>query len=149
MWDAKFLSLLTPKSGEYARWGIYTFTLCLSIGHVLTRFSVLISLYRVFANAGERRMRVALHSYLAFLAITSPVIIITDMLQCIPIQAFWDLSVENPNCSNQKGIMMLGRILSCVCNFWLFALPLQRLWKIQVPYAQRIGLVVVFGFGFV
>src|SRR5437870_4697649 len=117
MWDAVGAGLLTDDSSVFARWGIYTFTLCLSISHVLLRFSVLASLYRIFTHGTEKRMRWVLHSFLIFLVLSSPVIILTDTFQCTPIQAFWDVNIKNANCSNQRVIMMLGRVINCLGNF--------------------------------
>lgn len=79
--------------------------------------------------------------------ITGTINLILDFTACIPLDAFWDGSVQATYChSNEVYYGLTG--VQIVTDFLIFLLPLPVVWSIRAPKDQKIVLSIVFSFGF-
>lgn len=64
-----------------------------------------------------------------------------------PVNAYWDLSIKNKKCFNQKAAMMVVSGLNSLSDLAVFLWPAPKLWDIQLPVRKRVGLIFVFSLG--
>lgn len=79
--------------------------------------------------------------------LTGTINLILDFTACIPLNAFWDGSVQATYChSNEVYYGLTG--LQIGTDFLIFLLPLPVVWSIRAPKDQKIVLSIMFSFGF-
>jgi hypothetical protein len=74
-------------------------------------------------------------------------IVLAPQLIFSPVNAYWDLSVKEKRCYNQKVAMMVVSALNSVSDLTVFLWPAPKIMDIQLPVKQRLGLVFVFSLG--
>lgn len=65
---------------------------------------------------------------------------------CRPIAAFWDHTVKGE--CHPVAYMWAAIVLHVVTDFLIFLLPMPVVFRMRLPLAQRISLMLVFGLGF-
>ena len=67
---------------------------------------------------------------------------------CRPIAYTWDKSIEGTCGNSTKAYEAVG-ILNLFIDLAIIILPMPSLWRLQLPFAKRVGLTAIFGIGFV
>jgi len=66
--------------------------------------------------------------------------------QCHPISDYW-----NPfgtRCYPAEIPLFIHGLTNTITDVWIYVLPMKMVWEVQLPKRQRIGLVTIFGAGF-
>lgn len=85
--------------------------------------------------------------FMVVVILTGTINLILDFTACIPLNAFWDGSVQATYChSNEVYYGLTG--VQIGTDFLIFLLPLPVVWSIRAPKDQKIVLSIVFSFGF-
>jgi hypothetical protein len=123
--------------------GDYVFSHFYNAAIVGTKLSVLSLYYRIFITPSFRLTVIftAVFIWLWFCAME-----ISLGLECRPIQAFWDASV-NGKCNNLVALSYFTNIVNLVADIWIFILPLPVIFKLQISANRKIGLSLLFGVG--
>jgi len=73
--------------------------------------------------------------------------VVISATACIPLKAFWDLSVQNAYC-HSTDFWWVNTSLHVSTDFLIWLVPLPQIWGMKMPKAQKITLIVLFSFGF-
>lgn len=66
---------------------------------------------------------------------------------CIPLSAFWDLSIKGAYC-HVKNIWWANTYLHVIVDFLIYLLPMPVIIRVHFPRRQKVLLFVLFAFGF-
>ncbi|KAK7223370.1 hypothetical protein V2G26_011373 [Clonostachys chloroleuca] len=118
---------------------IYAFALTFS------KLSVLSLYWRLFSASGIRiPIQILTGASIAWLVIRTPMAI----FHCVPVQAFWDLTVDNKMCNIDDSKFFLGTVLvHLIIDVLILALPVVQVKNLRLRLGQKIAMVRVFMFG--
>ncbi|KAI0518555.1 hypothetical protein F5B22DRAFT_599651 [Xylaria bambusicola] len=68
-------------------------------------------------------------------------------LLCEPVQFNWDKTIPNGKCHNQTLAYLVSGIVNLVIDAFIVALPLPKLYHLQIPLAKRFAIGAMFGLG--
>ena len=68
-------------------------------------------------------------------------------LICLPFEGGNDPTVIGGKCSSQKTYTIASAVTNMAVDLIIMILPMPPLWKLQLPFAERIGLSIVFTHG--
>ncbi|KAK0732455.1 hypothetical protein B0T21DRAFT_290971 [Apiosordaria backusii] len=133
----------TPSAiawGRAAWYGIlfYLITLCFS------KISILLLYIHLFTF---KWARLAGQILLGVVIITHLFMALATFTACIPLNSYWDFTVEKKYCHAQS-VWWSNTGLHMVTDFLIFLLPMPVVWSIRLPRRQKLALSGVFGFGF-
>lgn len=74
-------------------------------------------------------------------------VIVAACLQCYPLTAFWDHSVTDAQCIDQKSFMVVDQAFCVAINLAIMALPIPMLIRRRLSWQDKLGLVVVYAAG--
>lgn len=67
---------------------------------------------------------------------------------CIPIQAFWDLDLRAEKCKLDQSGFFFGTVLThLIFDILILLLPVIEIWKLHLPFGQKIAVIPLFLFG--
>ncbi|EMD96464.1 hypothetical protein COCC4DRAFT_204728 [Bipolaris maydis ATCC 48331] len=66
---------------------------------------------------------------------------------CTPFKRVWDITITEGSCINRTPLYMATAVLNMVTDIYLLVLPIPMVVKLQVPRAQKAGLLCIFGIG--
>ncbi len=64
------------------------------------------------------------------------------------MSAYWNPETPAGKCINPEAPYYLQGLTSTLTDVFVYVLPMRMVWKVQLPQRQRIGLMFVFGVGF-
>ncbi|QSZ37460.1 hypothetical protein DSL72_008558 [Monilinia vaccinii-corymbosi] len=141
-WDARFE--LISLGLKFVYWTQILFTL----GIVLVRISMLWFIIRLFQSA-EPRLRRFTYGVLIYMVLHGSIFMLTLIIPCSPISDYWKVSlVPQENCINQPVNLIFSSITNAISDFLVVVLPLTTVYKLQVPFGQRVYLFLLFAVGF-
>lgn len=109
---------------------------------------------RVLARTAGKLFRWINYGTLAFVVLSSVAFFIVVIFQCNPIEAYWLQYRRDPPYTTPKRCVHEGAYMTAysACNllldFWITALPLFFLRRLQMPARQKWALTALFGVGF-
>lgn len=68
------------------------------------------------------------------------------LLQCNPVSAVWDRSIDG-HCINVTAIGYVGAGISITEDLIILALPLPTLWRLQISKTKRLVVAFMFSIG--
>ena len=88
-------------------------------------------------------------SYLTavFVVCTCLGMVLTAILECHPFAFSWDKSIPGGHCINLNKNFAYMSIPNLVSDLVILILPLQPLWRLQIPRSSKIGLIATFVIG--
>jgi len=120
-----------------------------------TKVSVLLFYRRLVAGTYSKRFKWAVWSAIAFIITYTSILFILLLATCVPLESYWrrlePTYTHDYHCAStslQGGVSKLGGALSVITDFYSVLLPAILLLRIQITRRQRIGLVFIFGLGF-
>ncbi|KAL2865827.1 uncharacterized protein BJX67DRAFT_382510 [Aspergillus lucknowensis] len=109
----------------------------------LTKISMVLLYLRLFAT---KTYRIILITLLILITISGIWMVLGTLLVCIPVQAFWDRTIEH-TCLSRALIWFLNAALQIAGDLILVILPMPPLIRLRIPLRQKVGLVVIFALG--
>lgn len=109
-----------------------------------TKISILL-LYRRFLLVGWAR--VSSNIVLAIVLACNIWVMVTSFIDCIPLEAVWDRTVEGKCLSIP--VKVGNSYAHVITDFMIFFLPIPFVIALKLPGRQKIGLMLVFCVGFV
>ncbi|KAI1865804.1 uncharacterized protein JN550_008062 [Neoarthrinium moseri] len=71
-----------------------------------------------------------------------------SIFHCIPVQAFWDLTITNKRCDIDDKKFFFGSVLAhMIIDVVIVTLPVVEVQKLQLRKVQRLGIIAMFTFG--
>ena len=127
---------------EQCLWGTIP---CYNMSLSLTKLSITFQYMRIFTTPRIRRFCWIMVGILVVYGLWT---VIGSALMCIPAQTFWRAQdYPNGKCLDQKIFWFTNASLNIATDVLIFAIPMPLLGALQLPKRQKIGLMVVFGFG--
>ena len=74
-------------------------------------------------------------------------VLMEAVVLCRPIAYAWDKSIEG-TCGNATKAYEAVGILNLFIDIAIIILPMPSLWRLQLPFAKKVGLTAIFGIGF-
>ncbi|KAK3687807.1 hypothetical protein B0T22DRAFT_479091 [Podospora appendiculata] len=110
----------------------------------LSKISICLLYLKVFTLEWARR---ASWAVLTIVAISSAFMIINTSTACIPLQAFWDKTIEGAYCHSNK-IWWANTGLAIGTDVLIFLLPIPLVVPLSLPRRQKFVVVGIFALGF-
>ncbi|OJD19757.1 hypothetical protein AJ78_00256 [Emergomyces pasteurianus Ep9510] len=108
-----------------------------------TKASISLQYRRIFPGS---RIRIVCNGAIVFIVLYGMWVVLGSFLICIPVQKFWDDTVEG-SCMSRDGLWLSTAIVHIVTDIILLMMPMPILVRLNLPRRQRIALVLVFALG--
>ena len=111
----------------------------------LTKLSILCLYLRIFTQPWFRRTCWSCVIVVSTYALAS---IIATIFQCTPIRHLWDKTTyPTATCINVTAFWYANAIYNVITDIVILASVPGVVWKLKLPFRQKLGLTVVFGLG--
>ena len=107
-------------------------------------FAILLFYMRIFPN---RWMRLSVYGVTTFTMAWVMAMVIVVILQCTPVQFFWDRQISDGHCIKADPFYFATGITSTVTLITVLFLPMPIIWKLQVSSGRKLGLAFTFTIG--
>ena len=136
--------MLTTKKLIYA--GNFPYLVLTSI----TKTSILLFYFRLFGT--HRRFKKLLYITQALVVVWFIASLIPAIIRCLPIHDSWNPSVVGSldirhYCIQGGDYLIASSAFNVALDFWILALPLSVVWKLQLSTRRKVGLSGVFLLG--
>jgi hypothetical protein len=123
---------------------LISLTYSYSIG--LSKLSILLFYWRIFKQSAIRiPIQVMLGISGAWLILRTFMVI----FHCIPVQAYWDKSIENAVCKiNDSQFFFATCLTHFILDVVILALPVIEVFKLRLRLGQKIAITALFALGF-
>jgi hypothetical protein len=111
----------------------------------ITKISICTTYLRLFPSRTDKIFCYVLIAYNVGYALSVPWVMI---FQCTPVARFWDPEVPG-TCIDFGAMLLATGITNSLSDCFVYLWPIRALWQVQLPMKQRLGLMVMFGFGIV
>ncbi|XXG99322.1 hypothetical protein Hte_005659 [Hypoxylon texense] len=116
------------------------------VGAFFTKLSIGLFLLRL---KNSRRFRLVIWLFLTPLAITTLVLVLTVLLQCIPLEALWTPSIHG-RCIAQDVPLTVSYVQSAfaiLTDLFLTGSPIVILWDIRISTRKKVGICGLMSLG--
>lgn len=107
------------------------------------KLSIIFLYMRIMVHGVQR---IANYVLLSIIVACNVWVFIFQFIQCIPLEALWNPSV--PGTCLPLAANIGNSVMHIITDFFIFLLPIPTLLTLKIPRKQKIGLVLVFSFGF-
>jgi hypothetical protein len=66
---------------------------------------------------------------------------------CTPVKRTWDITIIEGSCIDRTPVYMATAVLNMITDIILLVLPIPMVVSLQMPRAQKVGLICAFGIG--
>lgn len=139
VWDLPLTKMETGRQASMA--GQTLFVLASSF----VKMSILTSYFRIAPEKSLFRKLVWATFALVFAAFI--VFLVALWVQCIPISSYWTLTADHRDCIPEGPPLLVQSTLNVITDFMIYALPIPTLFRLSLPWNQRIGLIILFSIG--
>ncbi|GFF83700.1 hypothetical protein IFM61392_08953 [Aspergillus lentulus] len=108
-----------------------------------TKASILLLYLRIFAIP---RFVLTSRIALGVISIYGLWCVLSAILNCIPVSAFWDSTIQG-NCISRKFLWFFNASLNIVTDLVILIMPIPVLSRLHLPQKQKFGVIVVFAAG--
>lgn len=108
------------------------------------RLAILILYHKLFRKI--RRIRITISIITSIVVATGIGSVFTSIYQCTPIRYSWNKAVEG-RCLDSNKLYMGGPVTSFLLDLIILILPLQAVWRIQLPMRRRLALIFAMSVG--
>jgi hypothetical protein len=114
-----------------------------AVAQPVTKVSILLFYLRIFDHG---RISPAIKVSLGWMACHFVAFIFAVSLQCIPIQASWDLAIS-AKCINAQAVIYSAAGVNIFEDLVLIVLPIFVLKELNLSYRKRVALIFIFAMG--
>ena len=118
-----------------------------------TKISILLFYRRVTAETMDRLFLYVIFSAIAFIVGCIVAFNLVLLLGCRPLSAYWNSVLpaytESYVCYNERVSLPIYSIISICTDVVVLALPYSVVWRLHMPYRQKLTLSFIFGVGLV
>ncbi|KAF1977902.1 hypothetical protein BU23DRAFT_452096, partial [Bimuria novae-zelandiae CBS 107.79] len=109
-----------------------------------TKISILTQYLRVFPTP---RFRTACFVVMGVVVVYGLWTLLGSIFLCFPVAFFWDKSVSNGQCLDQKAVWFTNAGVNIAQDVVILFLPMTVVKTLSIPKKQKRALIVVFGIG--
>ncbi|KAH7262935.1 integral membrane protein [Fusarium tricinctum] len=133
-----------PEYYNWLKW-FYASTVVYIPAAFFTKATILFLMARVFAV--EPRVAKGIRIFIWALLVAYIPIQILRIVNCYPIRTYWDPTVRNAHCLNQRKIFFSDLALSIVTDLIILLVPIPLTWRLTLSVRKRIKIVLLLGAG--
>ncbi|OCT45585.1 integral membrane protein [Cladophialophora carrionii] len=111
---------------------------------MLTKVSILLFYMRIFPSRG---FQILCNTMLAFVVLSGVVVLLCQLLQCLPVRFNWDKSIRGAKCINVNALTYGHAGINIFQDVLILALPIPWIMRLKLELNQKIGLVIMFQVG--
>lgn len=93
-----------------------------------------------------RSFRIAAYTTTALSVIWAVATILMILVVCRPLEHFWNPSSPG-ECGDLVTTLIVFGVLDVAIDVVILLLPIPMVWKLQMPFANKIGLAAIFAMG--
>jgi hypothetical protein len=67
------------------------------------------------------------------------------ILACTPREKIWNKLYVGGHCMNYRAIIMSTAIFNIISDLAILLLPVQAVWKLQIPIRRKVAISLLFG----
>jgi hypothetical protein len=113
----------------------------------MTKSSILLFYMRIF-NVADRAFRIIARLATATIVLWCLSVILCGFLLCRPFAFNWDQSIPGGKCGNQVLSYILTGSFNIVTDVMVLCIPIPMIWRLQMPFRNKVGLTLIFAVGF-
>jgi len=118
---------------------------CTSLFYCLGIMFIKLSLLFFYLQfAVEKRFRVAVYSLMAVVTGYSLASALVVIFSCYPFSKSWDITITDGFCVNLPVFYIANLSLNSATDIAVLILPLPMLWKLRMPFQQKIAVLAIF-----
>lgn len=111
-----------------------------------TKVSLLLLIARVFAV--RESVSRAIYIFLGVLLVGYYIPIeIMKICICLPINAYWDQSVQGARCLPQRSIFISDTVLAIISDLIILFIPIPLTWGLNMPPKKKIKIILLLSAG--
>ncbi|MCJ1344611.1 hypothetical protein MMC31_002814 [Peltigera leucophlebia] len=122
----------------------YVFAVINCFSVMFPKLAMLCFFLRIFI---ERWHRVTCYILMGVLVATAVATLAANLAQCIPLKVLWGTTEAAEKCINQQLLWALSSLPNIITDLIMLALPVPVIWKIQLSWKDKVGLMLTFGTG--
>ena len=107
------------------------------------KISVLLLYRRIFP---QKRFRILLYWYGAFVLVYTTLFVLLDMFHCRPVYRAWS-TMDKSSCLDMDTTWVVGGSLNAITDIAALCLPMPLLWQLHLTKEKRLQLMGVFLLG--
>ena len=104
---------------------------------------IIISYYMRIFNS--KKLRITCWVLVGIILVYLVLAMLITWLSCIPIQYLWDSSIRSARCIDIYAWWTYGTVPNIFIDFFMILLPVPVIWKLQLSWKDRAGLLAAFG----
>ncbi|KAK2806519.1 hypothetical protein FQN50_005802 [Emmonsiellopsis sp. PD_5] len=108
-----------------------------------TKASIVLMYLRIFPGTTIRKVCYAMLSFLIAYGLWA---VVSGYLNCIPVQKFWDDSLDG-GCINMDKLWLSNAIMHIITDVTLLAMPMPIISTLQLPMRQKFAVMGIFALG--
>ncbi|KAF1808287.1 hypothetical protein P152DRAFT_469067 [Eremomyces bilateralis CBS 781.70] len=143
-WDIHVWDLTASQAVKGRQASIAAQTLFI-LASGLTKVSILLSYLRI-APKGSLFRRIT-YCALTVCALAIVIFFVVLWTQCLPMSSYWELLAPHRDCKPEGPPLMIQATITVVLDCIIYTIPMPTFYQLKLPLVQRIGLIVIFGFG--
>ncbi|KAH8885462.1 hypothetical protein GQ53DRAFT_355473 [Thozetella sp. PMI_491] len=110
-----------------------------------TKVTLLLLIARVFAI--EERVSKGIYVFTVLLGFAYLPIQIIKTAICLPIAAYWDPTITNAHCLNQRKVFLSDLSLALLTDGVILVLPIALIWNLRMPLVKKLKIAALLGIG--
>lgn len=107
----------------------------------LAKFSMLLFYYRMSKLRWLRILSMCIAVIVVGYSIST---VFALIFPCKPIAKAWDVTIVEGSCINRGAVYIVQAVTNIVTDVLILLLPVPMVWKLQMPFIQKIGLGFIF-----
>jgi len=110
------------------------------------KFSLLLLYHRIF-GVGTSRFRYAIYIVGCLVIMWFLASFIDSILECIPVQAEWNTTIQHPKCQDIREAALATGISNLIFDIIILALPVPMIWRLKMDTRVKASLTFIFLLG--
>ncbi|KAI5363642.1 hypothetical protein Slin15195_G092940 [Septoria linicola] len=137
-----FVALSAQDSNNIAKMNFFAVTLW-TFSITGTKVSILVQYLRFLPSRKTARL---IWFFMAIVVLGGLSTLVVVMTACIPLRALWDTSLQDTaKCLDQRLFWQIQSAYEAVTCWGMLGLLVPPLWRLQLPFEQRVGIIVLLG----
>ncbi|KAI0594935.1 integral membrane protein [Biscogniauxia sp. FL1348] len=110
-----------------------------------TKATLLLLISRVFAV--KETVVLGIRIFLVALLVCYLPIQGIKMAICIPVRAYWDTSVQDAHCLDQRKVFIADLCLAIITDLVILLVPIPLTWSLNMPLRKKVKIIALLGAG--
>ena len=111
---------------------------------MFSKIAVLLCYLRI---SPEVTFRLTVYIMMGIVVAYNIALMLSLIFACRPIAKNWDATITTGSCINRPAVYLANGILNIITDFAILILPLPMIRNLQMPFRQKVLLVIFFSVG--